>query len=257
MRYNLIPAAGLGKRFLDARYALPKPLISVDGMPMVVRAANTLPQADKWGFLFRKEHVELYSIDEAVRREYPDSDVIVVPSLTGGQASTCMLGESYIDSDAILTIGACDNGMVWKKSMFESLLCDEHTDVLVWTFRNHPTVARNPHMYGWVDVDNNDFVKKVSVKIPLSDQPLNDHAVVGTFTFKKASMFFNAARKMILERRTVNNEFYIDACMNVLVEEGFRIKVFEVEKYICWGTPNDLRTYEYWSNYFSTMYNKS
>ena len=24
----------------------------------------------------------------------------------------------------------------------------------------------------------------------------------------------------------------------------------EIDKYICWGSPNDLKTYEYWQEYF-------
>ncbi|MEW9501057.1 hypothetical protein [Jeotgalibacillus marinus] len=28
------------------------------------------------------------------------------------------------------------------------------------------------------------------------------------------------------------------------------MKVFEVDHYICWGTPNDLKTFEYWQSFF-------
>ena len=42
-RVNLIPAAGAGARFVEAGYATPKPLLPVDGEPMIVRAARALP----------------------------------------------------------------------------------------------------------------------------------------------------------------------------------------------------------------------
>ena len=29
-----------------------------------------------------------------------------------------------------------------------------------------------------------------------------------------------------------------------------KVKVFEVENYICWGTPDDYETYLYWQNFF-------
>jgi len=32
---------------------------------------------------------------------------------------------------------------------------------------------------------------------------------------------------------------------------GLKTVVFEIDKYICWGTPNDLRTFEYWKAYFT------
>ena len=31
---------------------------------------------------------------------------------------------------------------------------------------------------------------------------------------------------------------------------GLNCYVFEVDSYLCWGTPNDLRTFEYWQSCF-------
>ena len=31
---------------------------------------------------------------------------------------------------------------------------------------------------------------------------------------------------------------------------GLRVRVFEIEHYLCWGTPVDLRTFEYWQRCF-------
>jgi hypothetical protein len=48
----------------------------------------------------------------------------------------------------------------------------------------------------------------------------------------------------------VNGEFYIDSCINDAIELGLRCYLFEVDNYLCWGTPNDLRTFEYWQSCF-------
>ena len=63
-RVNLIPMAGAGQRFVDGGYDTPKPLIEVDDMPMIVKAANSLPVADHWIFICRKGHVLKYEIDK-------------------------------------------------------------------------------------------------------------------------------------------------------------------------------------------------
>jgi hypothetical protein len=31
---------------------------------------------------------------------------------------------------------------------------------------------------------------------------------------------------------------------------GLTCKLFEVEDYLCWGTPNDLKIFEYWQSCF-------
>ena len=140
--------------------------------------------------------------------------------------------------------------MGYEQANYKKVMADPKTDAIIWTFRNNPNVTRHPEHWGWVAVDKKNTVKKVSVKIPLSNTPLRDHAIVGSFSFKKASYFFEQAKKMIKDNRRINNEFYNDECMNVLVENKLRVKVFEIDTYIGWGTPSDLKTYEYWSAYF-------
>lgn len=250
MRVNLIPLAGRGKRFADEGYKLPKPVIPVDGIPMVIAAARSLPKADKYVFICLKEHITKHKIDKTIKKYYPKATIISLDNVTEGQASTCLLAEPYIDPEAELAIGACDNGMDYLPKNYENIMNDKKTDAIIWTFRNNPNVTRNPEHWGWVAVDKKDFVKKVSVKIPVSDNPIRDHAVVGSFSFKKAKYFFDYAKKMVAANRRINNEFYNDELMNVLVENKIKVRVFEIDTYIGWGTPADLKTYEYWSTFF-------
>ncbi|MFH1401335.1 MAG: NTP transferase domain-containing protein, partial [Nanoarchaeota archaeon] len=68
---NLITMAGRGKRFSDAGYMLPKPLIDVHGKPMVHRVIDSLPPSDKWIFVVRDEHVKEHSIDKVIKERIP------------------------------------------------------------------------------------------------------------------------------------------------------------------------------------------
>ncbi|RJQ17482.1 MAG: nucleotidyltransferase [Nitrospiraceae bacterium] len=250
---NLIPMAGAGARFSAEGYQDPKPLIEVSGKPMIIQACNSLPPADRWIFVCRKEHIENYHIDSVLKRSITGSEIITVDYLTDGQASTCLLAEHLLDRKGPLLIGPCDNGMTWNRGMYDSLMMNPEVDALIWTFRNNVTVKRNPKMYGWVAVDKDNNALKVSCKIPISDNPVKDHAIVGTFYFRKAGYFIDGAKRMIDKDRRINNEFYVDEAMNELIEAGMKVKVFEIDKYICWGTPNDLRVYQYWESYFRKL----
>ena len=55
---------------------------------------------------------------------------------------------------------------------------------------------------------------------------------------------------MVSENTRVNNEFYVDTLMGVLIKLKYKIKIFEVSDYICWGTPNDYQTFNYWQSFF-------
>jgi bifunctional N-acetylglucosamine-1-phosphate-uridyltransferase/glucosamine-1-phosphate-acetyltransferase GlmU-like protein len=66
-----------------------------------------------------------------------------------------------------------------------------------------------------------------------------------------AEDFRNGLNKNIEENITTNGEFYVDDIINQNIKAGLKVKLFEVDHYICWGTPNDYKTYNYWSEYFN------
>ena len=56
--------------------------------------------------------------------------------------------------------------------------------------------------------------------------------------------------RMIERDARVNGEFYIDTCIEDALALGLTVRIFEIDSYLCWGTPNDLRTFEYWQSCF-------
>lgn len=247
----MVPMAGLGERFAREGYALPKPLIEVSGEPMVVQAAQDLPEPDRRVFVQRRGADA--GIAQALEARFPGCAQVVLEAPTDGQARTCLLGldaagGDVVDADAPLTIGACDNGAVFDADALAALLDDPAIDVLVWTARGYPGAARRPTHYGWVDADG-DRIRAVSVKQPLAD-PARDPVVLGTFFFRRARDFTAAAQAMIDRDGRINGEFYVDACINDAVAMGLDCRIFDVSHYLCWGTPDDLRTFEYWQSCF-------
>lgn len=250
MKTNIILLAGRGKRFADAGYTFPKPLISVDGMPMFVAASRDLPSADQVVFVVSDNYIRDYSIDRVIKEYFPRAEIMVQDVPLQGQAHSVLQAESVIDPDAVLTIGTCDSGAVYDLKKFEELLNDPSVDALIWSFRNYPPMATNPTAYGWIETDGAGFVTKVHYKKPISNDPLHDHAVVGHFTYKKAKYCFENVKDQIARNARSGPEFSLDECTNVLIANGLRVKVFEIDVFRCWGTPDELRTYEYWQDYF-------
>jgi NDP-sugar pyrophosphorylase family protein len=249
-RVNLVPMAGAGQRFRDKGYRVPKPMIPVAGVPMVVRAARSLPDADHWVFVCRASHVLEDGIGTELQRQFPGAAVITVDRHTEGQAATCLLATPELRHDDRLTIGACDNGMTYDRAALDALWAGG-AEAIVWTFRRNPAVLQNPAMYGWVDADAAGGVRRISCKVPLSDKPMDDHAIIGTFSFRRAAEFLRATERTIALDRRVNGEYYVDIVLDQAVADGLDVRVFEVDHYAGWGTPQDLDTYLYWRQYFA------
>jgi NDP-sugar pyrophosphorylase family protein len=247
---TLIPLAGRGSRFVKSGYKIPKPLIEVSGKPMIIQAANSLPKSKNYIFVALKEHLEKYSLEQVLKNEYKHAKIIAIDEVTQGQAITCSLGLKDVDENSSLLIGATDNGMIYNHEKYQDLIKDENVDAIIFTFRHHASSKNNPHMYGWVKTDDKNNAIKVSVKVPISDNPFEDHAIVGTFWFRKVK-YFNIALKNLLDKDIrVNGEYYVDSIMDELINLGLNVKVFEVDHYICWGTPDDYETFVYWQSFF-------
>ena len=104
-------------------------------------------------------------------------------------------------------------------------------------------------MYSWI-YENKNYISNISVKKNLLN-PKEDHLLIGTFTFKKAKDFVRSAELCIESEGKVNGEYYIDNVINKSIELGLKVAIFEVDYFICWGTPDELETYNYWESCFN------
>mgnify|MGYP003390653965 CR=1 FL=1 len=249
----IIPMAGLGQRFIQEGYSITKPLIPVSGKPMVIQATRDLPAAANYVFVIRQEMADAQHIATELKASYPGAIIHFIHGMTDGQACTALIGldalEDAIDqSISPVTFGACDSGALYDHKVLQALLDNPDIDVIVWGVRNHAHAIRNPHMYGWIDA-NDGLISRISVKKQLQD-PTTDPIVLGTFTFRSPDAFRRVMEKLMARDGRVNGEFYLDSVINDAIELGLHCHLFEVDHLLSWGTPNDLRTFEYWQSCF-------
>ena len=67
---NIMPMAGLGERFLDSKFNLPKPLIKILKKPMFIQASKSLPKSDLNIFICNKKLLEKFNIKKIIANEY-------------------------------------------------------------------------------------------------------------------------------------------------------------------------------------------
>ena len=249
----IIPMAGLGQRFADECYLLTKPLIPVSGLSMVAQATHDLPLAEIHVFVLRTDMLGYADVANQLRTLYPKAIIKTIDRVTEGQACTALIGLDALEDEGgkscfPITIGACDNGALYDINAFGKLVNDPLVDVIVWGIRGYPNATRHAKMFGWIDAEGG-LIRSISVKTPLS-VPASDPIVLGTFTFRRADDFRRALDRLVALDGRINGEFYIDSLINDAIALGLQCHLFEVDSYLCWGTPNDLRTFEYWQSCF-------
>jgi NDP-sugar pyrophosphorylase family protein len=245
----ILPMSGKGTRFAQEGYRLPKPLLPVDGKPMVVQVADCLPKHRKDVFVCLDEH----SIDRALHDYFPHSIVRVISDVTDGYAASCELGIDLIDEDSPIMISPCDNGVSYDEQAFLDMIADEDNDVIAWSFRNSQASKINPAMYTWMYVDENNFLCDMLYKQVPKGDPLRTHVSVGIMYFRKAKYLLEGLKKNREQNNKPMGELCIDSVAHQLADNNYKVKVFEVDHYACWGTPGDYETYLYWENHFSCL----
>lgn len=229
----LIPMAGLGSRFPKSK--LPKPLIDVNGKPMIQRAIESMGIKGNLIFITRIEHNTEFNLDEKIKDLFPDSTIISINYLTEGPACTAMLAENIIDGDESLIIANCDQIMNWDHEAF-NLFCKNypHDGFLV-------TYYANTEKNSYVKVKSDGFAQELKEKQIISNISTN-----GIHFWKKGSDFVQSVKRMIEKNdRAPNGEFYIAPSYNYLIEDNKKIGIYHIPNCQHWavGTEEDLKEY--------------
>lgn len=224
----LIPMAGAGSRFKKAGYTLPKPLIDVNGKPMIQHVVDNLNADAQYVFVVQKEHYKEYNLDTYLKLMVPDCKIVLTDGLTEGAACTTLLAKEYINNSRHLLIANSDQYVDWSSCDFMySMLCDD-ADGGILTFE-----ANDPK-WSYVKLGEDGYVCELAEKKVISNE-----ATVGIYYWKRGSDYVKFAEQMIAKNIRVNNEFYVAPVYNELFLEENRVKIFRANKMYGLGTPED------------------
>lgn len=230
----IIPMAGEGSRFSKEGYQLPKPLIDVNGKPMIQRVVENLYFDAEYIFLVRRAHLEKYIDLENTLKQITNgkTKIVIVDSLTEGAACTVLLAKDLINNDEELLIANSDQIIEYQYKNFEYLKNLTNVDGIVFSFNSvHPK-------WSFIKTNSRGFITEVAEK-----KPISDIATCGIYWYKKGSDFVKYAEKMIKKNIRVNNEFYVAPVYNEMIEDNKKIIPFFVDKMHGIGTPEDLNVY--------------
>ena len=232
----LIPMAGAGSRFANVGYTFPKPLIEVDGKPMIQVVVENLNIEANYTFIVQKEHYEKYSLQYLLNLIAPNCNIVQVDGLTEGAACTTLLAKEFIDNDSPLVMANSDQFLEWNSNECLYAFNADGIDGGILTFKStHPK-------WSYAKVGDDGFVSEVAEK-----KPISDNATVGIYFWKKGSDYVKYAEQMIEKNIRTNGEFYVCPVFNEAIADSKKIRIKGIKKMWGIGTPEDL-------NYFLKNY---
>lgn len=226
----LIPMAGAGSRFSKAGYQLPKPLIDINGKPMIQHVIDNLNMDAQFVFVVQKDHYQKYNLGAYLSLMAPGCKIVQTEGVTEGAACTTLLAKEFIDNSRHLLIANSDQFVKWESCDFMySMLCDD-ADGGILTFESTDT------KWSYVRLGLDGYACEVAEKKLISNE-----ATVGIYYWKHGSDYVRLAQQMINSNIRVNNEFYVCPVYNELFKEKGRVKIFRAEEMWGLGTPEDLQ----------------
>jgi dTDP-glucose pyrophosphorylase len=222
--------AGRGKRFRDAGYSQPKPMISIAGKPMIdwaLKSLGGLSTPHRFIFIALEEDLNAGLETLLANR----GEVVSISNVTEGAVNTTLLAEHFIANNDPLVIANCDQYLEWDFQEFIHATNGFDCSVVVFE-------SENPH-HSYVETRGNEIVKVKEKEI------ISPLACGGVYFYRSGLDYTVGARKLIESNDRTNGEFYITPIFNKLIEVNKKITYFKIpntKKHML-GTPEEVQDF--------------
>jgi NDP-sugar pyrophosphorylase family protein len=178
--------SGIGKRFIDAGYKDPKPLIVIDGKPIIEYVCDLFPSEDKFTFICNSKHLAETNMREVLLNIKPDANIVEIPNHKKGPVYAVSFVNDLIEDEEEVIVNYCDFGTYWDYEDFLKHTRDRDADGAIPSYKGF-----HPHMLGSTNYafmrDENQWMQEIKEKEPFTDNRMNEYASNGTYYFKKGS----------------------------------------------------------------------
>jgi NDP-sugar pyrophosphorylase family protein len=226
----VIPMAGEGKRFINAGYTTPKPLLDIDGKPIIQHIIDSMkvPNA-QFVFIVRKDHCDEHQIDKKLLEIDPSAKIIIINEITQGAICTVLLAKELFDDDNPVIIKDCDQIPNWAPDHFFKFVKRKNADGAIVNI--HTDL---PH-FSFSRVNSYGKITETAEKSVISN-----HGSVGIYYFAKGSELIKYANQMIEKNLRVNNEFYTCPVYNQYIQDGKLILHYPIAELFQFNTPEEF-----------------
>ena len=233
----VITMAGLGSRFKQAGYEMPKYMIEAHGKTLFEWSMESLAgfnaEDNVYIFIVRKEDDASGFIRETCHKMGIASvQVVEIDYLTDGQATTALLANQFWDLKSALLIYNIDT-YVEAGEMNENQITGDgfipcfHADGEHWSF---------------VKLDEEGKAVLVREK-----ERISDNCTLGAYYFKTCKLYEQLYKEYYSQNEHLEKgEKYVAPLYNYLISKGgdVRISIVDYSKVHVLGTPEELRIFE-------------
>ncbi|GGE24481.1 glycosyl transferase family 2 [Aureimonas endophytica] len=246
----VIPMSGLGSRFARVGFEDPKPLIKVDGHPMIEWVLRMFPGEEEPLFICRNEHLAETAMREVLTTLKPRGRIVGIDGAKLGPVVAVMSAADAIDDDRPVIVNYCDYYMRWDYERFLAELdIGVYAGAVPCYTGFHPHLLPERNLYACCRVDERGDLVEIREKHSFEADKTRALHSPGAYFFDSGRRLKTYCNRLIESGDALNGEYYVSMVYNHLVADGLRVQVpTGIEHFCQWGTPEDLAEYLYWTD---------
>jgi dTDP-glucose pyrophosphorylase len=225
--------------FEGAEYQYPKPLIEIDGKPiieLVIACLDKIKEDKRFIFIVNTKDCQRYNLDRMLHLIASEKSIVIqLEKETKGAACSALMAIDYINNKDPLLISNSDHFFDYDLDRVVNAFNIRELDIGVVCFDSvHPK-------WSFVRLDSQNKIIETAEK-----RPLSRNAIAGLYFFRHGEDFISAAMRTIKKDAHVNEQFYISSTLNELVLENKNMETYNIpsSNYHNFYSPNKIKEYE-------------
>jgi dTDP-glucose pyrophosphorylase len=234
----IIPIAGTSELFEKAGYIYPKPLIEINGKPMIELVLKNLLTIDlpkKFTFIIREEDCLNFHLDNTIRLLVPNANIVSIKKPTQGALCSVLMSIDHMQpGDSLLVLNG-DQLIEYNLEKVLKHFIKQDAEAGLLTFSSvHPR-------WSFARTNDSNEVLETAEKNPISK-----NAIAGFYYFNDASDFVEAASNVLLKDTRINHNFFISSVINEYVLTNKRVLNYSIgsDQYHSFYSPQMIKEYE-------------
>ena len=230
----LIPLGGLGTRFKDFGYSLPKPLINVMGKPIIYWLLDNLDiNKDDIVLIPYNNEIANYNFEDRLKKDYPNINFIFHKLMknTEGAAETILIALNLLTQEDKPIL--CLDGDNFYTS---NIIKQWNGGNCVFVFEDNS----KEEVFSYVKINKKKEIIDIKEKIKISQ-----FASTGGYGFNSWKTLQKYCKKIIDKKIKQKNEYYTSTVIKEMLKDYhlFFPNIIDQKNYICLGTPLQVRIF--------------
>src|SRR5450830_692437 len=219
--------SGFGERFRRAGYKIPKPLIEIDGLPIIAHVINMFPGETEFVFICNQEHLDepLYQMEAILKSHCPTGRIVGITPHKLGPINAVQQVEHVLDKGRPVVVNYCDFTCYWDWLHFKQFVIKTACVGAIPAYKGfHPHTLGSTNYAYMRELDG--WVQDIQEKQAFTNNRMEEYASSGTYYFASVQIMSEAFAAAVTEDLNVGGEYYVSLAYKSLLDKDLPVAVY-------------------------------